>query len=202
MILETLVSQHKHKIERFYQIHNKLSERLASQINLKASQAQRTHQCNNYMVQMMKTVTTPEFQASKSLLFNVLPSKLTQHHHVVGHDFLQQIHKSTLLKVAENILNDRTSTPQHESPPTTDHGHGKLRYLAAQTILKTKLMIRKTIKNLNCKTSPSVIQHLFSQLTALNTLTIDEDSLGEVTSDPGSLELTSSCQNLARSLLN
>ena len=172
---------------------------------MKASQAQRTHQCNNYMVQMMKTVTTPEFQASKSQLFNVLPSKLTQDHDVVGHDFLQQIHKSTLLKVAEDILTDKTSTPQHQSPPTTDHGQRKLRYLAARTILKIKLKMRKTIKNLknlNCKTSPLVIQHPFSQLTALNTLTIDEHSSGEVTSNPGSLELTSSRQNLARSLLN
>ena len=53
------------------------------------------------------------------------------------------------------------------------HGCCKLRYLAAPTIFKTKLKIRKTIKNLIWKTSPLVIQHCFSQLTALNTLTIE-----------------------------
>ena len=39
-IRQTLVNEHKHDIERFYQTYNKLREK---------------YQCNDYMVQMMKT---------------------------------------------------------------------------------------------------------------------------------------------------
>ena len=191
-------------VEDFFQSNYKISQTFIENVKKCTTGRQRSNRVTQYVVSMTQMSSSQDFITSIASLFQTTVGNITPLQNRFGATFLHNMRKVTLHKVAQTFQ----GLPQQQTPllnsdhMTTPHGRGKLRYLVGRTLHKTKVCTSSQLTRSLYSAAQGKIKYLKDKLELIDHLTATEEDLQVSCSDPDSLVLTQSRQNLSRGLTN